>query len=520
VNIRIAWIYPSKINDAGAARRASSQEVISMPQTINTNVMSLNAQRNLNRTQSDLATTIQRLSSGLRINSAKDDAAGIAISSRMSAQISGLSVTIRNANDGISIAQTAEGAIDEMVKSLIRANDLALQAASYNTTADRESLNQEVAQIIDELSRVVNQTRFNGEQLLTGGFSADVQVGTNVNETINVSVSNLSPTGLGVASEYSAVNALNNATFADRIRNTFETALDGAADSLNGTVLAAVAANSNSINKVDAINNVSAQTGVTAFMFGNAAVATTNVTDANGTGAAGQNVGNGAITINGIAIDGNGANTTMDDLIANINARSGETGVTAVRDAGGAADQNRLVLLNRTGAAITVTVNSAAAATITGFAQGTTSVDAGANGLIVLNDELNSTTVTYDAAATGSAITGVASATTTLTNAPVNAQSVSTQAGANLALLAFQAALNQINSDRAILGAKLNRLDSTIRNLENVRENVTAARGRIQDADFAMETASLTRAQILQQAGIAMVSQANALPQAALALLQ
>ena len=138
----------------------------------------------------------------------------------------------------------------------------------------------------------------------------------------------------------------------------------------------------------------------------------------------------------------------------------------------------------------------------------------------MLNDELNSTTVTYDAAATGSAITGVAAATTTLTNAPVNAQTVSTQAGANLALLAFQSALDQINGSRAILGAKLNRLDSTIRNLENVRENVTAARGRIQDADFAMETASLSRAQILQQAGIAMVSQANVLPQATLALLQ
>lgn len=491
-----------------------------MPQTINTNIMSLNAQRNLNRTQSDMATTIQRLSSGLRINSAKDDAAGLAIATRMSTQVSGLSVAIRNANDGISIAQTAEGAMDEMVKSLIRANDLALQAASYNTDADRTSLNQEVSQIIDELSRVVSQTRFNGQQILTGGFSADIQVGTNVNETINVSVSNLSPTGLGVASEYAGVNSLNDATFADRIRNTFDTALDGAADSLNGVVLSAVSAGQNSINKINAINSASASTGVSAFSFGNAAVAATDVTDANATGAGGLTINNNALTINGVSIDGNGANTTMDDLVANINAKSGETGVTAVRDAGGAANQSRLVLLNRTGAAITVTVNDANAATATGFASGTTSVDAGANGMVVLNDELNSTTVTYDAAATGSAITGVAAATTTLTNAPVNAQTVSTQAGANLALLAFQSALDQINSDRAVLGAKLNRFDATVRNLENVRENVSAARGRIQDADFAMETASLTRSQILQQAGIAMVSQANAVPQAALALLQ
>ncbi|MBK8957110.1 MAG: flagellin [Proteobacteria bacterium] len=491
-----------------------------MPQSINTNVASLNAQRNLNKTQMDLNTSIQRLSSGLRINSSKDDAAGLAISTRMSTQISGLAVAVRNANDGISIAQTAEGAMDEMTKSLQRANDLALQAASYNTNGDRSSMNQEVTQIIDELSRVVNQTRYNGQQLLTGGFSADVQVGTNVNETINVSVNNLSPTGLGVASEYSTINSASNATFADRIRNTRDTALDGSADSINGTVLAAVTAGQNSVNKITAINAVSGTTGVNAFSYGNAAVAANDVLDADATGAAGQTIGNGAVTINGVSIDGNGANTTMDDLVANINAKSGETGVTAVNDAGAAANQSRLVLINRTGAAITVGINSAAAATATGFAAGTTSVDAGANGLIVLNQKLNSTTVTYDAAATGTAITGVASATTTLANAPVNAQSVATQSGANLALLAFQSALDQINSNRAVLGAKLNRFDSTIRNLQNVSENISAARGRIQDADFAAETASMTRAQILQQAGISMVSQANSLPQAALSLLK
>ena len=396
----------------------------------------------------------------------------------------------------------------------------ASSGTSYNTSADRASLNQEVSQIIDELSRVVNQTRFNGEKLLTGGFSADIQVGTSVNETINISVSNLSPTGLGVASEYAAVDALSDATFADRIRNTADTALDGAADSLNGVVLSAVAVGANSVNKIDAINDVSGTTGVSAFSYGNAAVAATDVTDANATGAVGLTIGNGAMTINGVSIDGGGALTTMDDMIANINAVSGETGVTAIRDAGGAANQSRLVLLNRSGAAITVTVNDANAATVTGFAAGTTSVDAGANGLVVLNDSLNTTTVTYDAAATGTAITGVAAASTTLTNAPVNAQSVSTQSGANLAILAFKSALDQINGDRAVLGAKLNRFDATIRNLENVRENITSARGRIQDADFAMETASLTRGQILQQAGIAMVSQANSLPQAALSLLQ
>lgn len=491
-----------------------------MPQSVNTNVASLNAQRNLNKSQMDMNTAIQRLSSGLRINSAKDDAAGLAISTRMGTQISGLAVAVRNANDGISIAQTAEGAMDEMTKALQRANDLALQSTSYNTNGDRVSMNQEVAQIIDELSRVVNQTRYNGQQLLTGGFSADIQVGTAVNETINISVKNLSPTALGVASEYANLNSTSNAVLADRMRNTSDTALNGTTAALNGTVLAAVSAGANSLNKITAINAVSGTTGVTAFSYGNAAVASNNVVDADATGAVGQTLGNGAININGVAIDGNGALTTLDDLVVNINAKSGETGVTAVNETGGAANQSRLVLVNRTGAAITIGVNSAAAATVTGFAQGTTAVDAGANGAIVLNQKLNSTSVTYDATGTGSAITGIAAVSTTLANAPVNAQSVSTQSGANLALLAFQSAMDQINSDRAVIGAKLNRFDSTIRNLQNVSENISAARGRIIDADFAAETAAMTRAQILQQAGISMVSQANSLPQSALTLLK
>ncbi|HXG31631.1 MAG TPA: flagellin, partial [Thermodesulfobacteriota bacterium] len=222
------------------------------------------------------------------------------------------------------------------------------------------------------------------------------------------------------------------------------------------------------------------------------------------------------LVINGISIDGA---TGLTALAANINAKTAEHGVTAVVDAGGAADQNRLVLFNKTGAAISVTVNSANAATVTGFAQGTTSVDAGANGLIVLNQELNSTTVTYDDATTGQAITGVNSASTTLSNAPVNAQVVTTASAANLAMLSFKNAMDSINSQRSVLGAKLNRFESVIRNLDNVRENISSARSRIMDTDFATETANLTKAQIMQQAGIAILTQANTIPQQVLALL-
>jgi flagellin len=205
-----------------------------MASSINTNIASLNAQRNLTRSQADLSTAIQRLSSGLRINSAKDDAAGSAIANRMTTQIGGLTVAIRNANDGISVAQTAEGAMEEMSNNMNRAHDLAVQAASYNNSTDRSSINKEVSQILDEMSRIVNQTRYNGEKVLTGSFSGDFQVGAQVNETINVAVGNLSPSSLGVASEYSTVSGLSSANLAKRVAFAYNNAIT-TASTIEGT---------------------------------------------------------------------------------------------------------------------------------------------------------------------------------------------------------------------------------------------------------------------------------------------
>lgn len=492
-----------------------------MPQIINTNIASLNAQRNLNNSQGMLGQAVQRLSSGLRINSAKDDAAGLAIATRMTTQVGGLTVAIRNANDGISIAQTAEGAMVEMTNALNRMSDLAVQAASFNTDSDRQSLNNEVSQLIQEMSRIVDQTRFNGQKLLTGGFSASIQVGAFVNETIGVDVSNLSPTGLGVATNYAATQALGDAAFANRLRNSFEGTLTAATATINGQsfLSADITTNTTSASKIQAINAATDRTGVSAFNYGNAAVGSENVDDADllPNGNSVISVTSGEVVINGIAIN---ASAGGNELAANINAKSAQTGVTAVYDDTATANQNRLVLFNRDGGAIEVSVSGANAATLTGFAQGSTSVDAGENGLIILNDELNSTTVTYDSGLTGTALVGVGGANTTLTNASVASQTVNTQAAANLAILSFAQALDVVNADRSVLGAKMNRFDSLIRNLDNVRENITAARSRIQDADFAAETAQLTKAQILQQAGTAMVSQANALPQTVLSLLQ
>ena len=472
-----------------------------MAQVINTNIMSMNAQRNLNNNTSALSTSLQRLSTGLRINSAKDDAAGLAIATRMTTQIGGLSQAMRNANDGISIAQTAEGAMVEMTRSLNRMHDLSVQAASYNSSTDRASINNEVQQLNAELSRIVSQTRYNGSQLLTGGFSASIQVGAEVNETISINVSNLSTTGMGVATNYSGVTALSDAALAAQMQVQFEGAL--ATSTVNGVAVADVATQQNSINSINSVNAATSSHGVTAFGYGNSAVGTADAADA-ATAA-------GDVVINGVQIAGA---TTTAGLVTAINNQSGEHGLTAQ------IANNRLVVHNREGEAIDITVNTANAATMTGMTAGSHSVDAGANGLIIMSQDLGSNTVNYNAAGTGSALTGVAAASTTLVDASVAGMTVNTASSANLAMLAFKQGIEQINSDRSVLGAKMNRFDSLVRNLDNVRENLSAARSRIQDADFAAETASLTRAQILQQAGTAMVSQANSLPQSVLSLLQ
>ncbi len=497
-----------------------------MAQTINTNIMSLNAQRNLNRTQLDLSVAVQRLSTGLRINSAKDDAAGIAVATRMTTQIGGLSVAIRNANDGISVTQTAEGAMDEMIRNLNRAHDLAVQAASYNTSQDRTSINQEVSQILDEMSRIVNQTRYNGEKLLTGGFSGDFQIGAFVNETINVAISNLSPTGMGVATNYSTVSALTDAQLAGRIAVSYNVGLGGAATLEGADLGAAVSADTVAATKISQINAVSNQTGVSAFGFGNGLVGA-NYASAGVTAAAIDGITAGTLTINGVAIGAAAAGASLtnvgDNLVTAINALTSQHGVTAVKVAtpdGATATDEGIVLINRTGAAITVTANSSVDSGITSFfADGTTAVGAGQNGAIVLNDTLGDLTASYDSSTTGAALVGVSASTTTLADATVNAQTVTSASSANLAMLVFEKALDQINGERSVLGAKLNRLEAVVRNVENVRENITSARGRIQDADFAEETARLTRTQILQQAGVAMVAQANQAPQTVLSLL-
>jgi len=382
-------------------------------QGINTNVMSLNAQRNLSTSSSALATSIQRLSSGLRINSAKDDAAGLAISERFSSQIRGLNQAQRNANDGISLAQTAEGALAQVTNNLQRIRELAVQSANAtNSSTDRTALQAEAAQLLSEIDRVANQTSFNGVKLLDGSFASAVfQVGANAGETISV------------------------ASLVD--------------------------------SNIAALSSVTSAAGQSSLV--------TAITDLSAVGA-------GALLINGTDV-GAGivaagtAQQRVGQVVDAINNYASTTGVNAAYDTA----TNRIVL------------TSAANIVATG---------------------------TDDGTLTGFDVTGTDGDATAATTTGLTTLSIASYAGASLAIQQMDSALGQVNSARATIGAVQNRFESVVASLSTTSENLSAARSRIQDADFAAETANLTRAQILQQAGTAMLAQANSSPNNVLSLLR
>jgi flagellin len=390
-----------------------SQESYPMSLVINTNVSSLNAQRNLDTSQASLQTSLQRLSSGLRINSAKDDAAGLAISDRFTAQINGTDQASRNANDGISLAQTADGSLSSITDDLQRIRQLAVQSANAtNSTSDRAALNTEVTQLKAEIDRTAGSASFNGVQLLDGSnpsFVFQVGANTSANDTITVSgLVNATTAGLGSVTsatvQSSAISGLTTTAIAG-----------GATDfvKINGTDIGALAATGTSSQRaaqlVDAINAVSTTTNVNAY----------------------------------------------------VDNTSGK------------------VVLSSS-AAITVAVGGTGA--------------------------------------TGSGLTAATTAATTVTG--LTSLDVSSFSGAQLAINQVDSALSQIDSARATLGAVQNRFSSVVTNRETTNENLSASRSRIQDADFAAETANLTKAQILQQAGTAILAQANSIPNNVLTLLK
>ena len=382
-----------------------------MSQVINTNVMSLNAQRNLATSSDELATSLQRLSSGLRINGAKDDAAGLAISQRFTAQIRGLSTAIRNAGDAVSLTQTAEGALGSVTSNLQRMRELAVQASNgTNSQVDRDALDAEYSQLKGEVQRVADQTVFAGLKLLDGSFSGvNFQVGANVGEVITISsLANVSTASLGgTFTRFTASTAASGIT-------GFATAIASGGVTINGTNIGAIA----------------------------------------GAGSSAERAG---------------------QLVSAINAVSAQTNVGASYDSA----TGQLTLTSSAAVTVGGTTNLA---TVAGWANGSVG-------------------------------------TSTLTTG-ISATNVSSYTGAQQAIGMLDQALTSVNSSRATIGAINSRFDSVIANLHSTNENLSASRSRIQDTDFAQETARLTRAQVLQQAGVAMLSQANAAPQQVLSLLR
>jgi flagellin len=464
-----------------------------MAQTINTNIASLTAQRQLNTSQGDLKTSLQRLSSGLRINSAKDDAAGLAISERFTAQIRGLVQAARNANDGISLAQTAEGSLKEVTNNLQRIRELSVQSANgSNSFSDRAALQTEVAELIAEVDRVAQQTTFNGIKLLDGTFTNQAfQVGANAGETINVS---------GVAS--ARTGDLGASLSAVATGTAVTAALTSGDLLINGVDVGTVAGDAKEI--AAKINGLSG-TNVSA-VANSLTVAGTSMTGAALTG---------TMTVNGVqtaSVTTTGTTVTDRSLITNaINAISAATGVTAV-DTGADGTGVELVAVDGRNVTHSFTTLTAAA---TGVGAAATS-----RGTLTLTGSSSSGIALSGASEAGAGFTDNQTVAATLTGTAVAAIDISTVSGANAALQSIDAALNNINSTRATLGAVQNRFESVVTSLQERTENLSAARSRIQDADFAMETANLTRAQILQQAGTAMLAQANAMPQNVLSLLQ
>tara|TARA_R110001592_G_scaffold363398_2_gene688000 strand:+ start:67683 stop:69086 length:1404 start_codon:yes stop_codon:yes gene_type:complete len=467
-----------------------------MAQTINTNIASLNAQRNLNTSQNALNTSLQRLSSGLRINSAKDDAAGLAISERFTAQIRGLNQAARNANDGISLAQTGEGALGEVTNNLQRIRELAVQSANAtNSSSDRAALDAEVQQLISEIDRVASQTNFNGVKLLDGSFSSQLfQVGANVGDTITLSaVVDSTALGLGLDT--------GGAATADITGGAITAELAAGDLTVNGSDVGVTAtAGGDAAEVAAAINAV--ETGIAtasnSITFAFAAVSETGGTnpltydlDVNGTGIATQ-----AIAASG-SLDAATLAGAIDAL----------TGITATDDGSGnitisTDDGSNLILENQ----VIAGTGTSSGAGVAGADLDVTTV-----GTVDISSAAN-----VEIAGTDPSKAGF-TAETAFATSNINLLSV---ANSNAAITAIDTALTSINSARADLGAIQNRFESVVTSLQTTSENLSASRSRIQDADFAAETANLTRAQILQQAGTAMLAQANALPQNVLALLQ
>jgi len=491
-----------------------------MASTINTNVASLTAQRNLGMSQTSLNTSIQRLSSGLRINSAKDDAAGLAISERFTSQIRGLNQAVRNANDGISLAQTAEGALKASGDILQRVRELAVQSANAsNSAGDRQALQQEVGQLVSELDRISQTTEFNGSKLLDGTFGTQqFQVGANANQTIVAATANLRTSVYGNNQNAASAGVASGASLGA------SNGVAGGSVAISGylgTGTATIAASATAKATADQINALKATTGVTATARTEVRLAGFSAAGSYTLELTGDNT-----TARSVSFTLSSATGTdrLSAAVSAINEQSAKTGVNASLSS----DGTQVILTNNTGNNISVadtTVANAADVTVTSYNAAGASVGAAATltsnataetatagGYITLDSDKS---FAVNAAANNGQLVSGGSALQKVADLDVT-----TFSNATNALKTVDSALAFINGERAKLGALQSRFETSISNLQVTSENLSSSRSRILDADFAAETANLSRAQILQQAGTAMVAQANQLPQGVLALLR
>jgi flagellin len=590
-----------------------------MPLVINTNVSSLNSQRQLVKSGMDLDQAMERLSSGKRVNNAADDAAGLAIANRMTSQIMGLNQSIRNANDGVSMIQTAEGALDETTNILQRMRELAIQSANgIYSDADRSTLDAEVQQLKAEIDRIAESTTFNGQPLLDGSLATvTLQVGSNANDTIPLEISGFSSssiggnsgdivgvsTGAGAGNALDAMNLLLGTTGSTLIVNdtsipsladaaagptlndklsVINATLDGkgaeasalinieAASAGSGVLRAGtdtltldvvdgdanpqsyVITGTNDLNEL--VAKINSETAIDAQLIegqlvlsqaGSTSIIVTDSTTATASGIA-DGPTNFALVFNDISADGNGVKIEADnDAAAALVVAAG----LVVNDDDG----------NLQGATVNAVASAEGDLILNGIPVGVIAVDGtptAAEKTLEAIQQINLVSEqTGVVAFAGTTVAGVATTTTIalrstdgseisieagngLTSAQlltalgfqernsatgsgsVASISIDTAAGAQSSLAVIDVALEQINSVRADLGAVNNRLEFTMSNLSNVVENTEASRSRIMDADFAAESAALSRAQVLQQASQAMLAQANARPQQVLQLLQ
>ncbi|MDC7711165.1 flagellin N-terminal helical domain-containing protein [Vogesella indigofera] len=488
--------------------------------TINTNVASLNSQRNLSGSQSALSTSLERLSSGLRINSAKDDAAGLAISERMGGQIRGMDQARRNANDGVSMAQTAESALSSAGSILQRVRELAVQSSnSSNSASDRQALQSEVTQLTSELDRISQTTEFNGQKLLDGSSGTlTFQVGANANQTIQATSSNFRTNNYGNNQLRAAAQAPAAAAAPPThpVAGGDDIVLNGSLGSATYTTVAGDSAK----DVTKAINAQTALTGVTA----SAKTMTNLALDAGGTYAIDIQSDNAtAVTVSFSTGGTTGAAATADQLaeaVNAINAASGKTGVTAEIDT----KNGGIKLTNGSGEDIAITNQSATASAqfdvdtydtagdLAGAAADLTTLG---NGTIVVGEVTLDSDKSFSVTDASEFALGGSSTLKTVASLDITSFDNSQDA-----LKIVDSALQAINGQRAQFGALQSRFENTISNLQSSSENLSASRSRIQDTDFASETAKLSRNQVLQQAGTAMLAQANQLPQQVLSLLR